>query len=101
MEILTTVWNLYQAICVIFTTLFLFRIAKAMRNKISDADIAKAMSTIKLVHVEIVNDTVMMYDSVNKTFLCQAPTVELLWDVAKDRWPSHKFIEVDLDKLKK
>lgn len=101
MDIITSIWQVYQAIAVVFTTFFLFGLVKNLRNKPSAEDIKKAMDTIKLVHIETVNNTAMMYDSVNKTFLCQAPTTEELWAVAKTRWPAHKFIEVDLDKLEK
>ena len=97
MEILHTIWTVYSILCVIFTTVFLWNLARNIRREIDlvkDTDTVK--KTMKLVYIEQVDDMFRMHDKFTHQYICQASTVKELWDLADAKFPNVKIMSTSI-----
>jgi Na+-transporting NADH:ubiquinone oxidoreductase subunit NqrB len=97
MEILHTIWTVYSILCVIFTTVFLWNLARNIRREIDlvkDTDTVK--KTMKLVYIEQVDDMFRMHDKFTHQYICQASTEKELWDLADAKFPNVKIMSTSI-----
>jgi Na+-transporting NADH:ubiquinone oxidoreductase subunit NqrB len=98
MEILHTIWTVYSILCVIFTTVFLWNLARNIRREIDLVkDTATVKKTMKLVYIEQVDDMFRMHDKFTHQYICQAPTEKELWDLADAKFPNVKVMSTSID----
>jgi Na+-transporting NADH:ubiquinone oxidoreductase subunit NqrB len=98
MEILYIIWTVYSILCVIFTTVFLWNLARNIRKEIDlvkDSDTVK--KTMKLVYIEQVDDMFHMHDKFTHQYICQASTEKELWDLADAKFPNVKVMSTSID----
>ena len=90
------VLDVFVPLCVIFTTITIFNMIKLMQfrkqlgNEIKQLN--KIAENIKFVKIEIVNNSLMMYDTLTERFICQATTEEELWNYAKELYPTFELM---------
>jgi len=97
MEILHTIWTVYSILCVLFTTVFLWNLARNIRREIDlvkDSDTVK--KTMKLVYIEQVDDMFRMHDKFTHQYICQASTEKELWDLADAKFPNVKVMSTSI-----
>ena len=101
MQLLLIIWNVYVFLSVLFTTVMLFNVIKGVRNvlkKEKNIQTNKDSSAlVKLVYVEQVNDHLMAFDALTKSFIAQAETTDALWIAAQARFPNYKLVQTDLN----
>jgi Na+-transporting NADH:ubiquinone oxidoreductase subunit NqrB len=97
MEILHIIWTVYSILCVLFTTVFLWNLARNIRREIDlvkDSDTVK--KTMKLVYIEQVDDMFRMHDKFTHQYICQASTEKELWDLADAKFPNVKVMSTSI-----
>lgn len=90
-SVASIIWGAYQVFCVIFTTLFLFAFYKNYKKvkKVNEVleQAEEIIKTVKLVNIEVINNSLMMYDAKTNSFICQATSEDELWEIAKKKFP--------------
>ena len=98
MEILHIIWTAISIFSVIFTVMFVYIFLKNLRNELGlIKDVEKFKQTIKLVYIEQVDGMYRMHDKFTHHYICQAPTEEELWDLAKKQLPNMKILTADIE----
>ena len=101
MEILKTIWLVFNIFSVIFTVMFVYFFLKNVRAELSLAkDVEKFKQAVKLVYIEQVDGMYRMHDKFTHHYICQAPTEEELWELAKQQLPNMKILTADIEVTK-
>jgi hypothetical protein len=101
MEILNTIWLVISVFSVIFTVMFVYFFLKNVRAELSLAkDVEKFKQAVKLVYIEQVDGMYRMHDKFTHHYICQAPTEEELWELAKQQLPNMKILTADIEVTK-
>ena len=101
MEILHTIWTVISIISVIFTAIFFWNLVGNIRKELNlSKDVEKFKQTVKLVYIEQVDGMYHMHDKFTHHYICQAPTEEELWDLAKEQLPDMKILTADIEVTK-
>jgi hypothetical protein len=78
--------------------MFVYIFLKNLRNELGlIKDVEKFKQTIKLVYIEQVDGMYRMHDKFTHHYICQAPTEEELWDLAKKQLPNMKILTADIE----
>ena len=98
MQLLYTIWFIISTLSVIFTVTFIYFFIKNIRTEL---DVVKGVktfnATVKLVYVEQVGNMYLMYDKINNHYICQAPTEQELWEIAKNKFPNMQVLAMTQD----
>ena len=95
MQLLYTIWFIISTLSVIFTITFIYFFIKNIRIELDGVKTFKA--TVKLVYVEQVGNMYLMYDKINNHYICQAPTEQELWEIAKNKFPNMQVLAMTQD----
>lgn len=95
MQLLYTIWFIISTLSVIFTITFIYFFIKNIRIELDGVKTFKA--TVKLVYVEQVGNMYLMYDKINNHYICQAPTEQELWEIAKNKFPNMQVHAINQD----
>ena len=95
MQLLYTIWFIISTLSVIFTVTFIYFFIKNIRIELDGVKTFKA--TVKLVYVEQVGNMYLMYDKINNHYICQAPTEQELWEIAKNKFPNMQVLSINQD----
>ena len=95
MQLLYTIWFIISTLSVIFTITFIYFFIKNIRIELDGVKTFKA--TVKLVYVEQVGNMYLMYDKINNHYICQAPTEQELWEIAKNKFPNMQVLSINQD----
>ena len=98
MEILHTIWLVISIFSVAFTVMFIYFFIKNVYVELALAkDVEKFKQAVKLVYIEQVDGMFRMHDKFTHHYICQAPTEEELWDLAKQQLPNMKILTADIE----
>ena len=98
MEILNTIWLVISIFSVAFTVMFIYFFIKNVYVELALAkDVEKFKQAVKLVYIEQVDGMFRMHDKFTHHYICQAPTEEELWDLAKQQLPNMKILTADIE----
>ena len=98
MQLLYTIWFIISTLSVIFTVTFIYFFIKNIRTELDVVNGVKTFKApVKLVYVEQVGNMYLMYDKINNHYICQAPTEQELWEIAKNKFPNMQVLAITQD----